>query len=48
MLSTSGWRTIKLNNEFVFSDPGPPIMNILCEWLGIYDQFGYVLLCFLL
>ena len=29
ILSISGWLFIKVNNAFVFSDPEPPIINIL-------------------
>ena len=41
-LSMSGWFYIKFNNKFVFPDPDPPIINILCGWPGTYGQF---LLC---
>ena len=29
MLSVSGWWLLQLNKEFVFTDPKPPIINIL-------------------
>ena len=38
----SSWFFIKFNNTFVFSDPEPPINNILYGWSGLYVQ---VLLC---
>ena len=40
ILSISGCWFIRLNNEFVFPDPEPPIINILYRWSGIYGQFG--------
>ena len=33
---------MKLSNTFVFPDPEPPIIKILCGWSGIN---GYFLLC---
>ena len=44
ILSISGWLFIKFSNAFVFTDPEPPIINILYGWSGIYGQLG---LCFL-
>ena len=29
IFSMSGWFFIKFNNEFVFPDPEPPVVNIL-------------------
>ena len=40
ILSISGWRFIRLNNEFVSSGPESWIINILCEWSQICDQSG--------
>ena len=40
MLSISGCWSIRLNNEFIFPDPEPPISNILYGWTGICGQFG--------
>ena len=40
MLSISGCLFFRLNNEFVFSDPEPPIVNILYGWSRIFGQFG--------
>ena len=42
ILSMSGQFFLKFNNTFVFSDPEPPIINILYGLSGIYGQF---LLC---
>ena len=42
--SVSGCWPIRLYNEFVFPDPEPPIINILCRWSGIFGQLG--LYCF--
>ena len=42
IFSMSSWFFIKFNNTFVFSDPEPPINNILYGWSGLYVQ---VLLC---
>ena len=30
---------IRLNNEFVFTDPEPPIINIIYGWSGVGGQF---------
>ena len=32
----SGWLSIKFDNKCIFPDPGPPIINILYVWSGIY------------
>ena len=45
ILSMSGLFSIKFNDNFVFPDPEPPIINILYGWSGIYGQF---LLCWVL
>ena len=37
--SMSSWWLIKLNNEFVFPDSEPPIINMLYVWSGICGQF---------
>ena len=39
-LSISGCWLIRLNSEFDFADPGPPIINILYKESRISDQFG--------
>ena len=31
---------IKFDNEFVFPDPEPSIINMLYEWSRIYGHFG--------
>ena len=37
---------VRVNDEFVFPDPEPPIINILYGWSGICGQFGLFFLCF--
>ena len=32
----SGWFSLKFNNKFVFTDPEPPIINILYGLSAIY------------
>ena len=39
ILWMSSWFSFKFNNEFVFPDPEPLIINILYGWSGIYGQF---------
>ena len=39
ILLISDWLFIRLNDAFVFSDPEPPIINILYGWSGIYGHF---------
>ena len=39
VFSTSVWWLIRLNNEFVFPDLEPPIINILYGWSRISGQF---------
>ena len=46
ILSMSGWLFIKFNNVFVFPDPESPIINIMYELSGIYDQLGLWLIYF--
>ena len=36
----------RLNNVFFFSDPDPPIIDILYGWSGICEEFGYVVYVF--
>ena len=48
MLSISGWWPISLNNAFVFPDPDPLMINTVYGWSGTCDEFGYLLLYFLL
>ena len=40
ILSIFGCRIFRLNNEFVFLNPGPLIFNILYGGSGICSQFG--------
>ena len=39
MLSVSCWWVFEFNNEFVFPDPRPAIIDILYGWLGTGGQF---------
>ena len=39
ILSASGWRPIRSNNEFVFPDSEPPTIKILYGWSGICVHF---------
>ena len=48
VLSISGCWFIRLNNEFVFPDQEPPVINVLNEWSGIFGQFGLCSLIFYL
>ena len=38
----------RLNNEYLFPDPEPPIINDLLRWSGIYHLFGLCSFMFLL
>ena len=40
-MSTFGWWLTRLNNELVFPEPEPPIINILYGWSRTYNQFGF-------
>ena len=46
VLLISGCWLIRLNNEIVFPDSQPPVINILYGWSGICGKFGLLSLMF--